>query len=61
MSLNWEMTCNDCDDDTIIMRFENKGKMFIHSWYQCINCGGTDWQQKTRKKFIMFAKNKGGE
>ena len=55
------MTCNDCDDDTIIMRFENKGKMFIHSWYQCINCGATDWQQKTRKKFIMFAKSKGGE
>lgn len=61
MSLSWEMSCDDCDDDTIIMRFENKGKMFIHSWYQCINCGGTDWQQKTPKKFMVFATGKGGE
>jgi hypothetical protein len=61
MPLSWEMSCDDCDDDTIILRFEKSGKTFVHSWYQCVHCGTTDWQQKTRKKFTIFKSKKGGE
>ena len=60
MALSWEMSCDECDDDTIIIRFDKKGKLFTHSWYQCTHCGTTDWHQKSSNKFTIFTRN-GGE
>jgi hypothetical protein len=51
MTINFELSCNDCDDETIVQMFEKSGKVFIYRWYQCSHCGSTDFHSKLPKRF----------